>query len=195
MKAKLSSFFNTILGFILLGIVVLGIYKVLVAIEHAIVKIQWQKVDPALGAVLISGTISIIGIVIGQYYSRKREIELENRKKQVEAYENFLDKLFHFFNEEDEEKKNQLMQKLNLDFTQDVMLWSSKRVLKKFFEFKEFSKYNPDNGAGVLLRLENLIFAMRGDLGHHRKMKSGELLSIMFNETSAELRMMLGIKK
>lgn len=194
MSSRKAEIANTIIGFALIGLLVFGLYKIFVAVALAIKSIPWGSLDPTWGVALIAGIISVAGIITGQILTRRSAIKLENRKKQIESYDAFLDTIFHFFNEEDQTKKDQLMNKINFDFTHDVMLWGSRKVLKKYFEFKEFAKLHSEDGMGMLKKLEELIFAMRSDLGHSRKMQSGELLSIMFNEPSNELKAMLKIK-
>jgi hypothetical protein len=63
------------------------------------------------------------------------------------------------------------------EFTHKRVTWGSESVLKEYAAFKDKVK-----GDGALLEFENLLFAIRNDLGYKNKgLKQGDLVKVFVN--------------
>ena len=70
-------------------------------------------------------------------------------------------------------------------FSQQLTLWGSNKVIQKFIKFRETATVKADY-TKVLLAAEDLMYAMRSDMGLP-KMKKGILLSINISDIKSIL--------
>lgn len=142
-------------------------------------------------AVIIAGSMTILGSVLTMVFTAKnqkrREIEAEHREKKSKLYEEFMEfwlgtlmreklgeepatekEMFHFFHK----------------FNQQMIVWGSDKVFKQYLifrsRFQNAQNMKPSEALGVL---EDLLLAMRVDLGHANKgLKQHDLLRLFIND-------------
>ena len=72
-------------------------------------------------------------------------------------------------------------------FSQQITLWGSNEVIQKWNKFRNYSvKHDKDPSLpseDILFIIEDIIYAIRKDMGHKDKvLKRGELLSLFVND-------------
>lgn len=178
-----------IFSFILLGIIVYGIYLLLSKFWSI-----FSSVDPKLGVGIIatSGTIivTLISVLVSKYLERKAQILSHLREKKVPIYEKIITFIFSITFADKLGKKvptEKEIIKFFAEVTQELIIWGSDDMIDAFYKFRIESI---DNANGlqtepneILFTVENLLLAIRKDLGHHNKnIPRGKLLSLFVND-------------
>ncbi|WP_395089886.1 hypothetical protein [Armatimonas sp.] len=140
--------------------------------------------DP-VKASIIAGVLTISGTVASMIYNaksqRKREIEASIRTRKSEAYEHFIGILFNVMKNgidpEDEEIKQSFY-----GFFEKLTVWGSDEVVVEYIKWKSSIAENPDS-TETLHKMEQLLLAIRRDLGHENKyFRSMDLMRIFVND-------------
>jgi hypothetical protein len=178
-----------IFSFILLGIIVYGIYLLLSKFWSI-----FATVDPKLGVGIIatSGTIivTLISVLVSKHLERKAQILTHLREKKVPIYEKIINFIFGFTFADKLGKKQPTEKeivKFFAEVTQELVIWGSDEMIDAFYKFR---MENLDHANGlqtepnnILFTVENLLLAIRKDLGHQNKnMPKGKLLSLFIND-------------
>ena len=82
------------------------------------------------------------------------------------------------------------MIKFMTTFTQKLMLWGSDSVLKEYTRFRQssMSASGEQDASNTLLVLEDLLFAIRADMGHRNSgLRRGDLLALFVNDIDEHL--------
>jgi hypothetical protein len=152
-----------------------------------------SSVDPKLGAGLIVASATILVSVISLIFSKKQEknveIESQLREKKIPIYEGIINFLFRITFAEKVGKKQpseKEMIQFFTDTTRDLVVWGSHDMIKEFTKFREgLIKSSEENteSLDILICVENLLIAIRNDLGHkHKRIKRGEILRLYVND-------------
>lgn len=151
-----------------------------------------SKMDAVVIVALITGAVSIIGVILSSIvaklieYKKSREEYLAQKRE--EPYGKFIEMVYNIqqnakgtkdYSQED-------MIKAMRSFSQEISLWGSPKVAKKWLEFRE-NGANPDASEKNLFVLENIMNEMRKDLGM-KKMKKGELLGFFVNDIKQAMK-------
>ncbi len=159
--------------------------------------VQWMtgvasKLDAVIIVALITGTVSIVGVIISSIVSKiidykKSRQEYLAMKREV-PYGEFVEMVYKI--RENGIKKNTYTEQMMLDdlskFSKQITLWGSSKVVKKWVEFRN-STSKIDDGTGKLFLMEDIMNEMRRDLGLKR-VKKGELLAFFVNNIKAVKR-------
>ena len=137
-----------------------------------------RSVDAQIAAQLIgtSGTIlaAVIAVVIGQIYTKRRDIREAQRLAKTETYNAFVKNISDIML--DEENKDRNFRPFFKELTSRLMLSGSDDVIKEYNEWRDSSLDNIDNS---ILTLDKLLRALRKDLGHNnRKLSKGALIGL-----------------
>lgn len=183
----MKNFINLLLGFSLLGLIFYGVFKLLSWFYNQILS-----VDPRISAALVTGLLAIVAtsltITIPKYLEKKMEVEEHLREKKSETYKELVELLFKILmgNKTGEALEEKEVIKTMSKFTENLILWGSEEVIKAY---KDFRIYFMNRKPGDKLTLdainimENLLFAIRKDMGHKNKhLKQGDILSLFIND-------------
>ena len=134
---------------------------------------------------LITGAVSIISVLVSSVVAKIIESKQARRdylnQKREEPYKQFLDMYYKILtiNKTNEKYSAEEMAKDIQEFSKALTLWGSNRVVKLWVQFRtQGTKPNANNN---IYLLENLLFAMRKDMGF-RRMKKGTLLKFFIND-------------
>lgn len=185
---------NLLFGFILLltiaVIIVLFTIWLIKTIGNGVEDvIDWSKdklskLDSVVLVALITGSVSLIGVLFTSVISKIIEYKQKQRdylnQKREKAYGQFVDMYFKIH-----EKTKKLTQYSEKDmisdmfsFSRELTLWGSNRVVKKWIDFRlNGSKHDKES----IYLIENILFEMRKDFGF-KKMKKGMLLKMIVND-------------
>ena len=176
-------------GFILIGFIIYVTYLLLSKFWSI-----FSSVDPKLGVSIIaaSGTIivTLISVLVSKHLDRKAQILAHLREKKVPIYEKIINFIFSFtFAEKLGEKQptEKEIIKFFAEVTQELVIWGSDEIIDAFYKFR---MENIDNANGIqsepteiLFTVENLLLAIRKDLGHkNQNIPRGKLLSLFIND-------------
>lgn len=193
---------NFIIGLILLLILLaLGILLIFFAVKYIGIGIStfvnWlkdisSKLDAVVIVALITGTVSIIGVVISSVIAKRIEYKKQRQaylaQKREKSYGAFVEMVYKI--QVNTKKPGSYTEKdmINdiLSFSQELTLWGSKNVADKWVKFR-LNGANPENAQNNLFLLEEIMNDMRKDLGI-KKVKKGNLLSFFVNDINTVLR-------
>lgn len=185
-------FFGLILLLLLLAI---GLFVLYLCIKYIGIGIglfvDWlkniaSKLDAVVIVALITGTVSIIGVIISSVvakridYKKSREAYLA--KKRENSYSAFV-AMFYKIHKNIKEPNSYTEEEMIKDmllFSEELTLWGSKKVAGKWVKFRK-NGANPDAAKNNLFLLESILNEMRHDMGVKR-VKKGNLLSFIVND-------------
>ena len=167
MKEKLYG----LLGFILLGLLILFIYKLIIFIFVSLEGVDYKII---IGVVGVMATI-ISSVWIASYNARKAKEKVvyeAHREKKSEIYNEFMDTMITQLvkNMNDGKSGDGLLPEKLMDFlykfTAQLVIYGSPDVINAFHKYKN----PPENNSYIVLSvLDNLFLEMRKDLGESNK--------------------------
>lgn len=186
--------FSFIFLFALSAVVSWGLYKFIVFFFSL-------ELDPNVKAGLIGATAlifaSIVSTVIQKRSEQELNIQIEHRKNFGPIYEEFINNVLIRVLLADKLGKKPLSQtdlvKVIADFTRDILVWGSNDVLNAYQDFRKLgnlgSNIADDDKFKLVYAMEDLILAMRKDLGHSNKgLNRGDILRLFVNDIDNYLK-------
>ena len=151
-----------------------------------------SKLDAVVIVALITGCVSIVGVVISSIVAKRIEYRRSRQeylaKKREEPYGQFVDMIYKVM--ESTKKGNNYNEKEMLEdvskFSKQITLWGSSKVVNKWVKFRE-SSLDPKTAQKNLLMMEDIMNEMRADLGLKR-VKKGNLLAFFINDIKTAMR-------
>lgn len=151
-----------------------------------------SKMDAVVIVALITGTLSIIGVIISSIvakiidYKKSRQ-EYLARKREV-PYGEFVEMIYKL--QQNIKNSGFYTEEMMLDdlskFSKQITLWGSSTVVNKWVKFRE-NGTNPDSATDNLFLMEEIMNEMRKDLGL-KKVKKGHLLAFFVNDIKEALK-------
>lgn len=162
---------QVLLGIILLAFLVWGGWKLL--------QLLWEvfsQVNPAVGAGMLAASatvfVSVISVLVAKRLEYKATLAKEHREKKIPFYEEFVDFVFRIALSEKlglEPLTEREMIQQAAKFTQNLIVWGADDVIDAWFRFRNKSVNSDGSGVAVMFEIENLLLAIRKDLGHENK--------------------------
>lgn len=193
---------NLIIGIILLLIIIALIvgaaYLLIKLLCLSIVKVvEWiasmsSKLDAVVIVALITGAVSIIGVVISSVFTKAIEHKQKRQEyltqKREESYGGFVEIVYKL----QKNSKNcstysqeEMIEDLS-KFSKQITLWGSSKVVNKWVQFRE-NGTSPDNGINNIFLIEEIMNVMRKDLGL-KKIQKGNLLAFFVNDIKQKMK-------
>ncbi|WP_269303387.1 hypothetical protein [Aeromicrobium sp. HA] len=188
----MKNFLNGLLGLILLAAVVTG------AALGGRWLLRWlfEGVNPTVAAAIVAAAattiVSVLGVTLGRYLERRDQIELELRQRKIPIYIEFVEGIMKmFFNSVSESGGTNLVEKKAgegpfdlVEFfkkmTPQLMIWASNDVVSSWSRFRRGADKTPP--IDYMFMMEDLLAAIRKDLGHNGQMAKGDLLGTYIND-------------
>lgn len=145
-----------------------------------------SKLDAVVIVALITGAVSIIGVIISSVISKSIDYKKARREylaqKREAPYGEFIEMIYKLQQSSKEGHKypQKDMIKDLTSFSKQITLWGSPAVVNNWVKFKE-NAMKQTNGIENLLLTEKIMNAMRKDLGL-KKVKKGNLLAFFIND-------------
>ncbi|MDH0447474.1 MULTISPECIES: hypothetical protein [Shewanella] len=162
---------------------------------YFLIKEVWsifKSIDPQLSAGIIAASATVLVSVFTVMFSKRQEhkVDIENqiRSKKIPVYEKIIEFIFQITFAEKLGKKQpseKEMVKFFADTTRDLVIWGSQDMVSAFGDFKVgLAELESNNDpAYVLSIVEDLLIALRKDLGHKQKdIKRGDILRLYIND-------------
>jgi len=176
-------------GFLIIAVLILCCYLLLSKFWNI-----FSSIDPRLGAGLIAASatilVSVISALFSKHLERRSAILAHLREKKIPTYEKIINFIFSITFAEKLGKKqlsDKEMVKFMAEITQELVIWGSDEMITAFYTFRMMSI---ENTAGekaepfaILITVEDLLIAIRKDLGHKNKnINRGKILGLFIND-------------
>ena len=185
LNSLLGLFMLAGLGYLLYAILAYFVEKLGVLFGR--LSAMTSNLDAVIVVALITGTVSIVSVVFSSIISKIIEYKQKRREylyqKREEPYAEFVEVVYKLLDKtkrKEEYPEEEMTADINR-FSKKLTLWGSNRVIKKWLKFRETTTGKQPDAASTLFVMEDILFAMRKDLGL-RKMKRGNLLSFFIND-------------
>lgn len=187
---KLYILFCLLFFLLLLAIALVVLYYVIIGLKQGIkTAVDWlaslaSRLDAVVVVALITGAVSIIGVIISSIVSKTIEYKKSRREylsqKREGPYGDFVEMFYKITQNKDGSYTEQEMAEDLSKFSKQITLYGSPSVVKKWVKFRK-SGTNPDAGIQNIFTLEKIMNAMRKDLGV-KKVKEGNLLAFFIKD-------------
>ena len=116
----------------------------------------------------------IVVVILTQYWTKKREIQVSHRLRQSEVYKDFVENMIVKLMQE--AKQEQLQQRIDEDlqnymigFVGKLIVWGSPSVIHAYRHFQKVAAVSVPDPEKLFSSLESLLREIRKDLGHKDK--------------------------
>ncbi|MFM6076426.1 MAG: hypothetical protein ACKPB9_33385, partial [Dolichospermum sp.] len=144
----------------------------------------FNSVEPPVQAAIITAFVGFASLIISNFYTRQREINLKLRDKKVEVYSKLIESWIQTFLNVSLKSKNnnnyhvndltndvdlQDFTKTLKEITDDLILWGSDEIIKNYCDLQ---KTLPNENSSEIVKTVGLInfgkfmLCIRKDLGH-----------------------------
>lgn len=193
-KKKLDDIWSIILGLLVLFflcVIALSVLKYLgklVVLAFESLAAIASRTDAVIVVAMITGSISIITVIISSIISKVIEYRNQTNRylyeKREKPYTDFITMVYKIQQKtanKEEYSDKELRKDIN-EFSEALTLWGSSAVIKKWLKFRKNSSGNIDPKANLFI-LEEIIYEIRKDMGQRRKgMRKGDILSFFIND-------------
>ncbi len=147
-----------------------------------------SNTDKLVVVAMITGSVSIVGVVISSIVARIVEYRFNVKKylfdKREEPYEQFIAMIYKIMEDTKKSDQNKMseedMIRMVSEFSKGLTLWGSNRVVKKWLKYRKQSIKG--GGNETLILMEDIIYEIRRDVGLGRRLKKGDMLSFFIND-------------
>ena len=175
---------------------------VLLLLAYLLISKIWSvfsSVNPTLGAGLLAAaatiTVSLISVLISKHLDRKALIANHLREKKVPTYEKIIRFIFEITFASKLGKKppaEKEVIKFFAEITQELVIWGSDEILIAFYKFRTESmnieELTNKEPLAVLFTFEDLLLAIRKDLGHkNSNISGGKILGLFVNDLPSSI--------
>ena len=190
---KLSSIKDIILGIVLIAIIgyiivwLLGILLGYVGNFIDRLNQVTSNMDAVVIVALITGSVSILGVVISSVVSKIIEYRQNTKRylygKKEEPYSEFIEMVYKIQKNVKEPQKYTEEEMLDDILSFSKKLRGSNKVIKKWLAFRKMSQAENKNPTDNLFILEDIIFEIRKDMGQKKSgLKQGDILAFFVND-------------
>ena len=189
-KNKKSLIKNIIVGILVLGIIVyivVWLIGLFLGYVGGFVN-RLSNMDAVVIVALITGSVSILGVVISSIVSKIVEYRQNTKRylyeKKEEPYSEFIEMVYKI--QEKGKAKENINDEEMLDdifsFSKKLTLWGSNKVIRKWLAFRKISQEQNDNTENLFM-LEEIIFEIRKDMGQKKRgLEKGDILAFFVND-------------
>lgn len=170
-------------GFLLIALVAYGLYQGALSTQRMLMGLN-EEISVAIIAASATFLVSVATVVYNQRKTTMREIDNSHRPQKIEIYKKFMDKAVlkvlrdSSAGKTHTEEFRKEMEDLFFSFTGDIIVWGSPEVIRAYSAFR-----SSGGSADVLLRVDDLLQAMRKDLGNRNvSLKRGDLIKLFITD-------------
>ncbi len=190
-KNKLSSIKDIILGLLtlaIIGYIVVWLLGVFIGYVESFIN-RLSNMDAVVIVALITGSVSILGVVISSIVSKVIEYRQNIKRylygKKEEPYSEFIEMVYKIQEniKENKEYNDKEMLADIFSFSKKLTLWGSSKVIRKWLAFCKICQEQNNNPTDNLFLLEEIIFEIRKDMGQKKSgLKQGDILAFFVND-------------
>jgi hypothetical protein len=162
--------------------ILLGL-AVVIALTGGVGWIIYQSVTqaPAVIAAIVTGFAALFGLFFQRYLEQQREDERLRRERMTPIYEELVTTFYRGAGggELAETELTAFFNKL----AQRLLLWGGPSIIEAFNAWRHAIKVLPEGSPESLFSFEQLMYAMRADLGQsNENLGKGDLLRVFIND-------------
>ncbi len=168
---------------VVIGLMAYGLFAAVRWVFLGVIGLD-EKISATIIAACTTVFVSVATVLYTQQKTKSREIDNSHRPQKMEIYKRFMDKAVVGVLKASKEKKFETpefqkeLEELFFSFTGDVIVWGSPAVIRAYTAFRNVCA-NPD----ILLRIDDLMQAMRKDLGNSNStLKRGDLIKLFITD-------------
>jgi hypothetical protein len=174
-----------LLPWILLAVLGYGFYSAIVQFVRWFASLR-SELATAVVAAAATVLVSLLTVIANKFFERRAVVEQEARLKKIPGYEQLIAFLFAVLNQAKpgftELTTEETIRKYT-SITENVIVWGSDSVLKAFGEFRVASIGVKQDLPRLLIALEDVMLAIRKDLGYkNSKILRGDVLRLFIND-------------
>jgi len=172
---------------IVLGVIAAAALGVWIAFSSILKWITAQ--ESQIGAAIIAFVSTVVGgigaVLIAQQRSKSREIAESHRPNKIKIYSNFITTMIgiiqkHKGSDTTVLENSKEIEDFFFDFTTQVVLWGSPRVLRHYAAFRKIGQAPNLN---IVLVMDDIMQAMRKDIGlSNRGLSRGDLMKMFLTD-------------
>jgi hypothetical protein len=176
--------------FVVVGLAAAVVYGVVVALDHL-------RTGVAAGVLTASATvlIAVFSLVGSQRADRRKLIEQSVRERKVPLYDELIRFWVETTNLADELTEDEMIERwreFQRESLHTLVLWMSEPVLAAYNRLRVITLRNAElgtvEGYGLMFAFEDLLLAVRKDLGHSNEgVKRGDLLRLWIEDVDDAL--------
>lgn len=178
----------------LLFLLFIGVIKGYTFVRDYIINFV-DSTDKVIVVAMITGTVSIIGVVISSIVARVVDYKYNVKRylydKREVPYEQFIEMIYTILEDSKKDDTQKMSEeelaKMVSTFSKGLTLWGSNRVVKKWLKYRKSTINNP-SGKESLLQLEDIIYEIRRDIGSEKRLKRGDMLSFFVNDIDSYIK-------
>ncbi|MCL2571659.1 MAG: hypothetical protein FWE11_04580 [Defluviitaleaceae bacterium] len=191
-RANLLAILFILIGISILGLIIWGASRLLRTAWFWIQELvsTVSTMDTVIIIALISGTVTVLGLIINSVISLKiknSDIRYKRKimqQKKLEApYSQFVNMLFAMIQKKEDAEKldDEVRNKLIRDMSREILLYGSDRVVLKWVSYrKKADKFTLQEH---LLYIESILHLIREDLGIKKgSLNEGDLLALFVDD-------------
>lgn len=180
-----------ILSIIIITIFVYSLYAFFSYVRAIFSDLPKEVLAPIIAG-LFTVIVSLITVYLSKYLERKSTIEQEQRPKKVEIYLELIHSILSLMPTQDNRQKPMSQDEIIVfikKFTETVIIYGSNDVILAWSNWRnKLIIADPNKSFELLLELENVIFAIRKDLGHKKgKFKQKDVLRMFINDIDSAI--------
>lgn len=190
-KNKFSYIKDAIIGILtlaIIGYIIVWLLGLFIGYVESFVN-RLSNMDAVVIVALITGSVSILGVVISSIVSKiieyRQNIKRYLYEKKEEPYSEFIEMVYKIQENVKENKEHDDKEMLDdiFSFSKKLTLWGSSKVIRKWLTFRKISQEQNDNPTDNLFILEEIIFEIRKDMGQKKSgLKQGDILAFFVND-------------
>ncbi len=196
---KWNQAINMVVAFSLVALAILVVVTVIRYVMKAVASLlTWAsqtlpKMDTVVIVALITGAVSILGVVLSSIVAKAVEYRRIRREyltqKREEPYSEFIEMIYKMQQSNKLGKEYSKEEKIKdlMRFSKKITLWGSPKVVNDWVKFREKALDGNSNGMDNLFLTETIMNDMRKDLGIP-KVKKGHLLAFFVNDIKAAMK-------
>ena len=155
----------------------------IVALTAAIGWIAYTSIAraPAVVAAVVTGFAALTGLAVQKYMEQQRDDERQRRDRMAPIYEQLVRTFYGGFTGSGHDEAE--LQRFFQDLAQSLLVWGSEPVILAFNRWRAIIGDLPEGSPESMFAFEDLLHAIRADLGNEGKnMGRGDLLRVFIND-------------
>lgn len=157
-----------------------------------------KTVASALVTASATAIVAVVTLVLGKLYELRIHVQKENRDKKIPVYEDLLKFFFRMLNANKEDGSTPVLEDPEVvefftRFNERFIIWASDDVMRSWGTWRRQLPENtaspsPEHALRALFLIEDVMLAIRKDLGHGNKgLNRGDVLGLFINDIDSVL--------
>lgn len=174
----------TLLAILAICAAALGLFIRFAAAGLASLCNAMGSLDVAIVVALITGTISIMTVVVGGIASNNQRKQYYLRQHRETPYQKLVEMVYKMMakgKNPESYSETEPISDFN-EFSQAFTLWGSPKAIKQWNEWRQANTGGMPDPEKLLFTMERIMMQLRADMGKKGRLKKGDLLKLFIND-------------